>query len=243
MIRTFGGWTRRVRGVFSAAGDADVADELACHLQLHIDDNVRAGMSPAEARRQALVKLGGLEQSMEACREQRTAPLLESIVRDVGYGVRVLAKHRGFAAAAIIVLGLGIGANTAIFSVVNAVMLRPLPFPIPIAWSPCGTCRRRSCSPGERRLPSRPRTTSTGSAQADAFESLAIYRTLYMTLTGRGEATALVTAPVSAEFFPALGAPARAGRTLDAQDAGPGREQVVVLKEASGEPGSAPTHT
>src|SRR5581483_1298548 len=130
MMRSLMGWCRRVRGVF-AGGDADIADELACHLQLAIDDNVRGGMTPDEARRQALVKLGGLEQSMERCREQRTAPLLESALRDLLHGVRLLAKHRGFAAAAIIVLGLGIGANTAIFSVVNAVMLRPLPFPHP----------------------------------------------------------------------------------------------------------------
>jgi putative ABC transport system permease protein len=231
MIRTFGGWMRRLRGVFSGAGDADLADELACHLQLHIDDNLRAGMAPSEARRQALVKLGGLEQSIEACREQRTAPLVESILRDAGYGVRVLAKHRGFAAAAIIVLGLGIGANTAIFSVVNGVMLRPLPFPDSDRLVAVWHVPPPELFAGRPTFAVSPANYLDWHAQAEAFESLAIFRTLYMNLTGRGEPTALTTAAVSPEFFPALGAPAQAGRTLDAQDAAPGREQVLVLKE------------
>ena len=110
---------------------ADVSSraELESHLQLHIDDNLRAGMTPEEARRQALIALGGVEATKEAYRDRRGAAGAR-VARSAicATALRTLLKSPGFALAGIVILGLGVGVNSAIFTVVNAVVLRPLPF-------------------------------------------------------------------------------------------------------------------
>src|SRR5215211_2894831 len=119
----------RLFGVFaSTRSDRELSAELESHLQLHIDDNIRSGMSPIEARRRAIISLGGVEGTKEAYRDRRGLPAFESLIRDLRYGMRALIKAPGFALAAVIILGLGIGVNSAIFTVVNAVVLKPLPF-------------------------------------------------------------------------------------------------------------------
>jgi predicted permease len=105
--------------------------EMESHLQMHIEDNLRAGITPGEARRQALMKLGGVEQTKQAYRERRGPPLIETFFQDVRYGARMLLKNPGFTAVAALTLSLGIGANTAIFSLLNALALRDLPVPHP----------------------------------------------------------------------------------------------------------------
>src|SRR5437762_2967715 len=107
--------------------DAEFAAELEAHLQLHIEDNLRAGMTPEAARRDALMKLGGVEQTKENYRDRRGLPILESLLQDIRYGSRMLRKNPGFTAVVALSLGLGIGANTAIFSLIDAVMLKMLP--------------------------------------------------------------------------------------------------------------------
>ena len=111
--------------------DAEFAAELESHLQLHIEDNLRAGMSPEAARRDALLKLGGFEQTKENCRDRRGIPGLEALLQDLRFGFRMLIKNPGSTAAVIIALALGIGASTAMFTVVRSVLLRPLPFKDP----------------------------------------------------------------------------------------------------------------
>jgi putative ABC transport system permease protein len=108
--------------------DREFRAELEGHLQLHIDDGLRAGMTVVEARRRALLTLGGIDQTAERHRDRRGLPFLEVTMKDVAYAWRSLTRHPSFAFVAILTLAIGIGANTAIFSIVDGVLLRPAPF-------------------------------------------------------------------------------------------------------------------
>ncbi|HEU5336642.1 MAG TPA: ABC transporter permease, partial [Terriglobales bacterium] len=128
-MRKLRAWGFRIFGMFGRQRrERELAEELESHLQFHIDDNVRAGMTAEEARRQALIKLGGLEQAKELYRERRGLPWVESVVQDVRYGARTLAGRPAFTLAAVVVLALGIGPTAALFALVRAVLLNPLPF-------------------------------------------------------------------------------------------------------------------
>jgi len=109
--------------------DADLADELETHLAMHVEENVRRGMPPQEARRQAILHLGGLDQAKERYRDRVRLPWLDSLFADLRYAARTLRRNRGFTIALILILALGIGGTTAMYTVVYGVMLRPLPLP------------------------------------------------------------------------------------------------------------------
>ena len=128
-MRQLRAWLLRLKGVFRKdARECDLADELESHLQMHVDDNIRAGMSPQEARRVAVMKLGGLDQAKEAYRDRATIPFLESIVQDLRFTLRQLRKNPAFTITATAMVALGIGASVAIFAFVDAALIKPLPY-------------------------------------------------------------------------------------------------------------------
>jgi putative ABC transport system permease protein len=211
--------------------DRELAEELDAHLRAHIDDNLDAGMTPEQARCQAALGLGGLETTMEHCRERRGFPMIDSLIRDTRYGMRTLAKAPAFSLAAILILALGIGANTAIFSVVNAVILRPLPL------TDSSRVMRIWHTPPQEQFGNRPIFAVSPAnyldwrTQNDVFERMSIYGGRRLTLTGTGTPEALPGALVSADFFEVLGVRAMLGRTFAAGDDEPGAPNIVVISE------------
>ena len=221
----------RLFGVFGSKGsERELSAEIESHLQLHVDDNIRAGMTPVEARRRAVIALGSVEGTKEAYRDRRGLPAIESLVKDVRYGTRTLMRSPGFALAGIAVLGLGIGLNSAIFTVVNAVVLRPLPF------AESERIMRVWHTPPPQTFtdpvfPLSPANFIDWDQQNQTFERMAIYRGGRRTLTGSGEPDAVVVLRASADFLPILGITPIIGHGFTRADDRIGGTRTVLLSE------------
>lgn len=217
-------WARVIAFARPSRGERDFADELQSHIELHIDDNLRAGMSPDEARRRALLKLGSVAAVQEAHRERRGLPAVESLLQDVRYALRGLTHSRAFALACVITLALGIGVNSAIFSVVNAVLFAPLPYDRPeqliTIWTshpavsrPANAMSRDNAIDLERMLTT---VDGLGTLQANIIDG---------TIPVNGEGVRINGALVSSDLFGVLGTPALYGRGLRPGD---GTDVVVI---------------
>jgi putative ABC transport system permease protein len=219
---------RRWRAWFSRLGELfgkrrreqALSAEMDSHLQLHMDDNLRRGMSPAEARREALLKLGGIEQTKETYRERRGLPVLETLLQDFRYGLRMLWKNPGFTATAVVTLALGIGVNTTIFSIADAFLVHPLALP--------SLNRLVAVTNGQKR-PVAPADYFDWKLESQLFERLSAYRSLDMNLTGTGEPERVYGAAVTADFFATLGADPSLGRAFSSGEDELGHSQVVIL--------------
>jgi putative ABC transport system permease protein len=221
---------QRLGGLFRKSGrDRELAEELQSHLEMHIEDNVRAGMSLTEARRQALIKLGGIESTKENYRDRRGIPFLETLARDVRYGLRMLRKSPGFTAVAALTLAFGIGANTYIFSLVDALVLRPIEFRNPgrlvALWE------RLPGEGIERNEPS-PANFLDWKAQNHVFDHIAAQGWWDANLGGVEHPEHLHGFLVSPDYFSVLEAQPMLGRTFLPEEGTPGKDRVAMLSYA-----------
>ena len=223
------GVTARLRALLRPrAADRDLDDQIALHLELETARWIREGLSPEDARRRAIVAFGGVQQTREEHREVRSARWIEESRRDVRIAVRGLARRPAVTVAAVLTLALGIGASTAIFSVVNAVILRPLPFPQPdrlvMLWE-------ENPDRGWYHQSAAPANVLDWRERVGAFRDVAAWAEFETTttLTGAGEPVLLHTALVTGNFFDVLGVRALHGRTLRDEETWSSAERVAVL--------------
>jgi putative ABC transport system permease protein len=213
----------------------DVVDEFEFHVDMRIEDLMRDGLSAADARAEALREFGDRAAGARVCAEtgyrderaRRVSRWLEQVVQDARYGARLLVRSPAFAAVAILTLGIGIGANTAIYSVLDALLLRPLPFPEP----------ERLVMVSETPPSGNPNSVSGGAyldwrANQTQFEAIALTSPVTLNLRGTGAPERLSGMEVSHEFLRVLGVPLLLGRDFLAEEDRPGgRSNVVIITE------------
>ena len=234
-------FVHRVLALFRrTALERDLNDELASHLELAADENRRRGMTADEARRQALIQLGGVQQATEKHRDARGLPVLEILAQDLRYGARTLGREPAFAALAILIIALGIGANTTVFSVVNTILLRPLPFPDSdrLVWFTSG---RDSIAKG-RLVGGLSGVTYTVDAFEEfqrhnaSFVSVTAYDPFFgdaeFTMTGTREPQSVAAVRVAQNFFQTLGVQPELGRLFTQNECRKGGPGAVVLSHA-----------
>jgi len=219
----------RIGGLFSGRRPAQEFErELESHLAMLIEENLRRGMPPAEAERAARIRLGGLTQLKETNRELRGLPFIETFLQDARYAWRMLRKNPGFTAVAVLTLALGIGANTAIFSVVYAVLLKPLPYAHPEQLVTAFQANTQEGVPEDG--VSYP-NFEEWRAQNHVFSELAGITAHQLTLTGRGEPSVVDTSVVTPEHFALLDVKPLHGRVFFPAEGKQGAPPVVIISE------------
>ncbi len=198
--------------------------ELRFHIEAYAQDLIRSGVPHEEAQRRARVEFGGVERAKEECRDARGANIVESVIQDLGFGLRMLRKNPTFTAIAVLTLALGIGANTALFSVVNGVLLNPLPYAQPDQLVSLA-----------QTLPPFPQFSISYPNFLDwtrmnrTFQAMAAYRPSEFNLTGSDEAQRVKAVMVSASFFPVLGITPALGRNFSPAEDRPDGTPVAIL--------------
>jgi putative ABC transport system permease protein len=206
--------------------EAEMDEELRAHLEHQAEKYITSGLPVEEAERRARLDLGGVEQVKEECRETRGVRLIEALMQDVRYGLRQLRRNPGFTAVAALTLALGIGANTAIFSVVNAVLLRPLPFSNA---EQLVTLWERNLAEGYDQNSPAAANYLDWRAQNKVFSQMAAYDSGQVDLTGAASPERVAGAIVTSNLFQALRVRPLFGRTFLPEEEQPGRDRVVVL--------------
>jgi predicted permease len=215
----------RIASLFSSQKrNADLEEELHSHIDLATEENLSRGLSPAEARTAALRRFGGLTQVQQRYREQQALPALQNFAQDLRFGMRMLAKNPSFAAIAILTLALGIGANTAVFSVVNAILLHPLPFPhtdelVTVHAS------KQNFAEGSISYPN----FLDWQRDNKTLSALAVSRGTGFSLTGVGETEEIRAELVSSGFFSLLGVKPVLGRLFAAHEDEIGRPPIALI--------------
>ena len=217
----------RLRGTMGSwHSDRDFGDELESILQMHVDDNLRRGMTPEEARRQAHIRLGGVEQVQQVARDCRGLPWLEVFGRDLRYAARTLLRTPGFAAVAILVMAIGIGASVSLFTVIHSVLLRPLPFPHPdrlvAIYSQDAVWSHNTVAPGD---------FYDWQNASHGYEQMAIWRwTGFNMSSSAGQLPEFLNAGTcSWKLFSTLGVSAVLGRSFTPTDDNPGAARTAIL--------------
>jgi predicted permease len=213
--------------------DIDLEEEMASHLQFAIEENIQKGMTPQEAERRARISFGGPQQSKETHRESRGLPFLDTLLRDIRYTLRTLWRDRAFAAIAILILALGIGANIAVFSIINTLLLRPLPFANSnqLAWLDSN----RGLG-GLSSMTYKIDVYDEYAKQNRSFDQVTAYMPFFgsggYSLTGKGEPRALTGVMVDSNFFQTLGVKLLYGRAFLPGETAKGAAHVAILDNA-----------
>jgi putative ABC transport system permease protein len=231
-LRAF--WLRLAGTVHDEPRDS-FEEELEGHLQMHTEDNVRKGMSATEARRDAVMKLGGVEQTKELYHDRQTLPVLEVLMQDLHYGLRMLRKNPGFTAVAVLSLALGIGANTTIFTVVNAILLSALPvrdLPHLVQMDTVDSKTLVTQARSEKLQMSYPNFQDYR-RENQVFTDLAAFMPTAVTWSGGAEPRQVQAQLVSATYFDVLGIrPAQGRFFMPDEDTKPNGNDVAVLSYA-----------
>lgn len=215
----------RLRSLFRGRRvDLELEEELHYHIEAKTEEYIGHGLDPKEARNAALREFGGVTQAQEHCREARRVSWLLDFLQDIRYGARMLRKAPGFTLVAVLTLALGIGANTAIFSLVSAVLLRPLPYRDPArlmtVWEKDDQGRTSNTT-----FP----TYNDWKAMSRSFEELALYRRWQPTLTGSGDPEQFNGLRVTSNYFRTLGIHPALGRDFRPEEDTPSSGQVVII--------------
>ncbi|MBI4902516.1 MAG: ABC transporter permease [Acidobacteria bacterium] len=218
-------WNRLLGSLLGRHRESDLAEELDAHIRLMAEENVRRGLPADEAHRRARLEFGSVESTKESYRDQRGLPFLDTTMQDLRYALCGIRKNPGFATVAILSLAIGIGANTAIFSLVNSVLLQPLAYKDPqrVFWvREVTTVGRTLVNPVHAR---------EWAKECPSVEQVALMRSNRADIAGGGEPATVFSADVPHNLFTLLGVEPILGRTFFAEEEQEGNDRAVILSE------------